>query len=130
MPQNPPDRERLNAISRTIIGRAYQVSNTLGNGYLEKVYENALAYELSTQGLKVAQQHPLTVRYANIIVGEYIADLIIEDCVLVELKASKTLDDAHLAQCLNYLKTTGLRLCLLLNFGQPKVEIQRIVHKF
>lgn len=130
MAQNSLSRETLNSISRHIIGCAYTVSNTLGDGYLEKVYENALAYELRNRGLRVAQQPRLEVRYANVIVGEYVADLVVEESVLVELKAIKALDDAHLAQCLNYLNTTGLRLCLLINFGQPRVEVRRIVRKF
>jgi GxxExxY protein len=93
MSQNPPDRDRLNGISRNIIGCAYQVSNTLGNGYLEKVYENALAYELRSQGLRVEQQYPLKVRYERVIVGEYVADLVVDESVLVELKAVDGLND-------------------------------------
>jgi GxxExxY protein len=97
MSQNPPDRDRLNGISRKIIGCAYQVSNTLGNGYLEKVYENALAYELRSQGLRVEQQYPLNVRYERVIVGEYVADLVVDESVLVELKAVDGLNDVHLS---------------------------------
>jgi len=124
------DERRLNQISETVIGCAFTVSNTLGSGYLEKVYENALAYEIRQAGLEVVQQRPIAVRYRGVVVGEYVADLLIEDLVLVELKAVKGLDDIHLAQCLNYLKATGFKLCLLLNFGEPKVEVRRIVNKF
>jgi GxxExxY protein len=114
-------------VTEKIIGCAYTVSNTLGAGFLEKVYENALAHELRKASLHVAQQHPVQIWYDETLVGEYFADLLVEDCVVVELKAVKALDDAHWAQCLNYLKATGLRLCLLLNFGKPRVEIKRIV---
>src|SRR5574340_1095868 len=119
-------REQLNEISRRIIGCAYTVSNTLGCGFLEKVYENALAHELRKAGMKVEQQRPIVVQYDGVVVGEYFADLLVEDSVVVELKAAKALDEIHLAQCLNYLKATRLSLCLLLNFGSPKVEIRRV----
>lgn len=107
-----------------------KVSNTLGNGFLEKVYENALVHELRKVGLTVAQQHSTSVLYEGIVVGEYAADILVEGTILVELKAVKTLDEVHLAQCMNYLKATGLRLCLLLNFGRPRLQIKRIVHDF
>ncbi len=120
------DKHRLNQITEKIIGCAYMVSNELGCGFLEKVYENALVYELRNAGIRVNQQHNIQVSYDNVIVGEYVADLLVEECVLVELKAAKALDEIHLAQCLNYLKATGLNICLLLNFGKPRVEIKRI----
>jgi GxxExxY protein len=94
----------LNRISECIIGCAFGVMNTLGSGFLEKVYENALAHELRKAGLSVAQQHGITVRYGDIIVGEYTADMLVEDAVVVELKAVKTLDSVPTAQCINYLK--------------------------
>ena len=118
--------ESFNPITEKIIGCAYTVSNALGAGFLEKVYENALAHELRKAGLKVQQQHPIQVQYDGIVVGDYVADLLIEDCILVELKAVKALDEIHQAQCLNYLKATGLRLCLLINFGNRRVEIKRL----
>jgi GxxExxY protein len=114
-------------ITEKVIGCAYTVSNTLGCGFLEKVYENALAHEIRKAGLKVAQQHGIQIRYDGILVGEYVADLLVEGTVLVELKAVKSLDDIHAAQCLNYLKATGIQICLLINFGRPRVEIKRIV---
>jgi GxxExxY protein len=89
---------------------ALAVANTLGAGFVEKVYENALAYELRKRGLAVAQQRGVVVRYDGFIVGEYTTDLLVEAAVLVELKAVKALDTIHLAQCLNYLKATDLRL--------------------
>lgn len=123
-------REELNRITERIIGCVYRVSNTLGAGFLEKVYENALALELRKAGLEVAQRHSVQVKYDGAVVGDFVADLLIEEKVLVELKAVKAMDDIHTAQCLNYLKATGLALCLLVNFGKPKVEIRRIVHNF
>jgi GxxExxY protein len=120
------DWGRINQISERIIGCAFTVSNGLGSGFLEKVYENALAHELRKARLTVLQQHAMVARYDGIIVGEYIADLLVESLILVELKQARVLDEVHLAQCLNYLKVTGLRLCLLLNFGKPRVEIRRI----
>ena len=120
-------RWETNKITELVIGAAYKVGNTLGSGFLEKVYENALAIEIRKSGLQVVQQHPINVKYENVIVGEFIADLLIQGEVLVELKAVKALDEIHLAQCLNYLKATGLRVCLLINFGNPKVEIKRIM---
>jgi len=117
--------EEMNALSEKIIGRAFQVSNTLGCGFLEKVYENALVHELRKNGLQVKQQEPIKIYYDRVLVGEYFADLLVADTVIVELKATKDISDAFAAQCLNYLKATGLPLCLLLNFGKPRVEIKR-----
>ena len=120
------DEHRLNPVSEAVIGCAFRVSNTLGVGFLEKVYENALAIEIRKAGLLAEQQKALQVRYDGQVVGEYVADLLVEHEVLVELKAVKALDDVHVAQCLNYLKAAGLRLCLLLNFGHPRVQVRRI----
>jgi GxxExxY protein len=114
------DRTRLNEVSEAIIGRAFTVLNTLGAGFFEKVYENALALELREAGFAVAQQYGATIRYKNTIVGEDFVDLLVNDAVLVELKTVKALDEIHRLQCVNYLKATGLHLCLLLNFGNPR----------
>ena len=81
-------------------------------------------------GLEAASQHAIEVRYDGIVVGDYVADLLVDKCVVVELKAVKALDDVYLAQCLNYLKATGLHVCLLINFGNPKVEVRRVVLNF
>ncbi len=113
-----------------IIGAAYTVSNALGSGFLEKVYENALAYELRQMGLKVEQQKPIAVSYRGVVVGSYFADFLVEGLILVEVKTVRTLDEIHLAQCLNYLKATGLRHGLLLNFGRPKVQVKRVVYGY
>ena len=120
-------RKAVNEITEAIIGCAYSVANTLGAGFLEKVYENALAHELRKHGLLVSQQTPLTVQYDEVVVGQYVADLVVADQILVELKAAKSLDEIHMAQCLNYLKATGLPICLLINFGRPKIQIKRFV---
>ena len=119
---------RINEVSRLIIGRSFVVSNTLGAGFLEKIYENALTSELREAGLSVKQQYEMNVYYRDSVVGTYTADLLVEDIVLVELKAVKTLDTIHEAQCMNYLKATRLPLCLLLNFGRPRIEIKRMVN--
>ncbi|MEE8556126.1 MAG: GxxExxY protein [bacterium] len=124
------DAHRLDRITEKIIGCAYRVANSLGPGFLEKVYENALAIELDNARLAAAQQKSINVLYDGKIVGEYVADLLVENSVLVELKATRALDEIHMAQCLNYLKATGLKVCLLINFGQPKIEVKRIVNRF
>ena len=120
--------EQCNSITEKIIGYAFQVSNKLGVGFLEKVYENALIHELVNAGLTVEKQVPLKVHYDGVIVGDYAADLLVEKCVLVELKTVSSLEKMHLAQCLNYLKATGLKICLLINFGTIKVQIKRIIN--
>lgn len=118
------DEERLNKITETIIGCAFKVANELRSGFLEKVYENAMVIELRNAGLAVVQQHPITIRYQGHVVGEYTADLFVKGLVLVELKAVRNFDDAHTAQCLNYLAATGAAVCLLINFGKC-VEVKR-----
>lgn len=113
-------------VTETIIGCAFKVHNTLGSGFLEKVYENALYLELKKVGTKVKKQVPVTVKYMGAPVGEYYVDLLVEDCCLVELKAVKKIDEVHYAQVLNYLRATGLKTSLLLNFGSPRLEIKRL----
>jgi GxxExxY protein len=121
------DEEKYNAITEKIIGCAYKLASKLGCGFLETCYENALAHELRRAGLKVEQQVHLHVWYDDeIIVGEYIADLIVEGTVLIELKAIPALDTVHSAQCINYLAATRLPICLLINFGK-RVDVKRIV---
>lgn len=117
----------VNEITEKVIGCLYQVSNSLGCGFLEKVYENASVIAIAKAGLRVQQQFPIQVRYEGVVVGDYFADLLVEELVLVELKAVKAFEEIHLAQCLNYLRATGLPVCLLVNFYRPKVEIKRII---
>jgi GxxExxY protein len=100
MPEIESELE-INAITQKVIGCAYTVSNHLGSGFLEKVYENALSHELRKSSLRLAQQHPIQVWYDGVTVGEFFADLVVEETVLVELKTVRSLEDAHLAQCLN-----------------------------
>jgi GxxExxY protein len=119
--------DEINELTHLIIGCAMQVSNTLGTGFLEKVYENALAIELRKAGLKIEQQKNLLVHYDGQVVGEYCADIVVNDCVLLELKAVKSLDPAHQAQLLNYLKATGLKIGLILNFGSPRLAVKRMM---
>jgi GxxExxY protein len=100
----------------------------LGSGFLEKVYQNALVYELQKQGVCVARNFSIPVYYDGIVVGEFVADLVVEGQILVELKAVREHHDRFTAQCLNYLKATGLPICLLLNFGTPQLDIKRYAH--
>ena len=118
--------EELNGLTELIIGCAFTVANELGAGFLEKVYENALTHELKKRHLHAKQQHQVPVYYDGVIVGEYFADILVEKTVIVELKATKEHNDVFTAQCLNYLKATGLPVCLLLNFGKPRLEIKRL----
>ena len=119
--------KRINDAAEKVVGCAYKVSNTLGVGFLEKVYENALVIEIRKAGLGVEQQHPVTVFYEGDVVGNYEADLLVEDCLLVELKVAKAFDDVHMAQCINYLRATGKKMCLLLNFGKARMDFKRVV---
>ncbi|MCQ2597738.1 MAG: GxxExxY protein [Treponema sp.] len=118
----------VNKVTEQIIGSAFEVSNTLGCGFLEKVYENALAKELRIKDLKVEQQKKISVFYKNENVGDYYADLCVEDDVIVEIKSIKQLAEIQEAQLINYLKATNKRLGLLINFGTPKVQIRRLVN--
>ena len=113
-----------NALTKQIIGIFYEVYNILGYGFLESVYENALALRLREAGFTVAQQAPIKVYFDGVVVGEYYADLVVNDLGILELKAVKELADAHEAQLLNYLKATPHEVGLLLNFG-PKPQIVR-----
>jgi len=121
---------KLDLVTGKIIGCIYRVSNTLGCGFVEKVYENALAIELSRAGLTFEQQYPLKVLYDDRPVGEFAVDLLVEDRVIVELKAVRAFDGVHSAQCINYLRASGLGVCLLVNFGRPRVEIKRMVSNY
>ena len=110
-----------------IIGVAMQVHTELGHGFMEKVYENAMMVLLRQEGVKALQQFPITVKYLNEVVGEYVADIFVDDKVLCELKSVDRISNAHRAQALNYLKATGLELAIILNFGKEKLEFERLV---
>lgn len=118
----------INEITEKIIGASYEVANTLGSGFLEKVYENALSFELKNQGLEVEQQYPLPVMYKGFCVGDYVADLYVESSVIVELKSTKATENIHRAQVLNYLKASNKKIGLLINFGTPRISVERIVN--
>ena len=115
-------------ITDKVIAAFYKVYNTLGYGFLEKVYENAMVIELRKQGLEVQAQTPITVFYESQVVGEYFADLLVACAVIVELKAAKDLCDEHEAQLLNYLKATPYEVGLLLNFGAPSLQYHRSIN--
>lgn len=123
-------RLELDQITKKVIGCVYRVSNTLGCGFLEKVYENALAIELRRAGLHLKRQHSFQVYYDNLAVGEFAVDLLVESRVIVELKAVKAFDEVHVAQCMNYLRASSLNVCLLVNFGTPRAQIKRIVSNY
>ncbi len=113
-------------LTREIIGAFYNVYNALGYGFLEKIYENALALELSELGLQVEQQKAITVYYRQHLMGKYYADLVVNDLVIVELKAVRVITDSHRAQLLNYLKATKYEVGLLLNFGSKPQRIRKV----
>ncbi len=121
------ERKKLEEIIRSVIGAAFEVSNKLGAGFLEKVYERALLIELNERQIKAAPQVPLKVEYKGNEVGSYFADIVVEDRLLIELKCVKEIGKEHMAQCINYLAATGLRICLLFNFQHPRLEWKRIV---
>lgn len=114
-------------LSYKIMSTVFEVHNTLGSGFLEKVYEKALLKELALRGLKVEAQKQIQIFYKEEDVGTYFADLIVNDQILIELKTVETLSNLHKAQVLNYLKATGLKLGLLINFGKERVESIRLV---
>ncbi len=114
-------------MTETIIGCAYRVYNKMGFGFLESVYEKCLLIELCKAGLDAESQKPITVYYENEIVGEFVADFIVNDTIILELKSVKRIIKAHEVQLVNYLVATGKPVGLILNFGEKKVEIKRKV---
>src|SRR5579864_4979777 len=124
---NANERESIELLVGEVVGAAYEVANTLGCGFLEKVYERALVKELTLRGKTVTQQPPYSVVYKGTPVGKYSADLIVERKLVVELKCVEQFGPDHMAQCINYLKVTGLHIALLLNFQRSKVQWKRIV---
>jgi GxxExxY protein len=118
------------SLSEKVLGAVFEVSNTLGVGFLEKVYQRALLRELSLRGIRAIAEASLAVIYKGHSVGEYFADLLVEDALVVELKCAERLSNEHTAQCLNYLRASGRTVCLLINFQKPKVEWKRIVLGF
>ena len=114
-------------ITEQIIGAAFEVYRVLGYGFLEKVYQRAMVVELQRRGLKVIPEGKIKVWYKEVMVGEYAADLFVQDCVIVELKVAKQYCSEDEAQLLNELKATGIKVGMLINFGRTKVEFKRMV---
>jgi GxxExxY protein len=114
-------------LTKEIIGAAFEVHKTLGYGFLERVYQKALQTELISSGLRVEIEHPIKVVYKGIIVGDYFADLLVEESVVVELKIAPSYNRQDEPQLLNELKATGIKVGLLINFGRTKVEFKRLV---
>ena len=117
----------LNELTYLINGAIFEVNRILGPGFLEKVYENALLMELKVRGIRAVSQYPIKVRYKDQIIGEYFADLLVEDQVIIELKTVNKIEKLHEAQLLNYLKATGIKVGLLVNFKSTKADIKRMV---
>jgi len=113
-------------VTERILAACFEVSNELGSGFLESVYENALLVTLQEKGLLAECQVACAVRYRDKVVGEFRADILVEKEIIVELKAVKSLANEHLAQTLNYLKASGNKIGLLVNFGQPRLEYKRV----
>jgi len=118
---------QMDDLVRTVIGAAYRVSNVLGCGFMEKVYERALAIEIVRNGHEVKCQVPFDVLYLGQNVGSYMADLVVDQGLIVELKCVDSFCSEHMAQCINYLKASNLRLALLINFQKPRVEWKRVI---
>ncbi|QNO13425.1 GxxExxY protein [Alkalicella caledoniensis] len=114
-------------LSGQIINAAIEVHSILGTGLLEKSYERALIHELSIRGLKCINQVPIKLEYKNIDIGQYFADIIVEDKIILELKCVSTLNNEHMAQTIHYVNTTNYNLALLINFGSKKLEFKRIL---
>ena len=112
-------------LTEKIIGCAMKVHSTLGPGFLESVYEKALAHELCKAGLRVECEKPITVQYDGVPVGDFLADMLVDGCVILELKANQTLAPANEVQLVNYLTATGIEIGLLLNFGAERLEFKR-----
>ncbi|MGH7800615.1 MAG: GxxExxY protein [Thermodesulfobacteriota bacterium] len=115
-------------LSYKIIGLAMEVHRKLGYGFLEKVYENALMLLLRREGIEAKQQAPIKVYFEGEVVGEYFSDILVNDKIILELKVLNEITDVHIAQALNYLKATGLRLAIILNFGKRKLEHERLIN--
>ena len=120
--------QQFEDISRKIIGAAINVHSSLGPGFLESIYEEAMKVELNEYGLPFECQKEISVEYLGVPIGRHRLDLVVDNRMIVELKAVKDLNDVHFAQLRSYLKATGLKVGLLLNFAKPKLEIRRVVN--
>ena len=124
------DKDRLDSLTERVLGAVFEVTNTLGAGFLEKVYQRALLRELALRGIRATAEASFSVTYKGHSVGDYFADLLVEGVLVVELKCVERLCSEHSAQCLNYLRASGRSVCRLVNFQKPTVEWKRIVHRF
>jgi GxxExxY protein len=127
---NADERRCPYSLTEQVLAAIFEVSNTLGPGFLEKVCERALLRELTFRGLRAKPQASFKVTYKGATVGDYFADILVEDALVIELKCADRLTNEHTAQWLNYLKASGLTVCLLVNFQKAKVDWQRIVNGF
>jgi GxxExxY protein len=127
MSMKPDEQGSLDSLTERVLAAIFEVSNTLGAGFLEKVYERALLRELALRGITAAAQASFAIVYKGEYAGEYFADILVEDVLVIELKCVERLGNEHTAQCLNYLRASGRTVCLLVNFQRPKVEWRRIV---
>ncbi len=114
-------------LSFLIIGAAMEVHRTLGPGFLESVYQAALARELSLRGISFEQLKCLSVKYKEVVVGEYVADFVIDDKIILELKAVSQIHPQHVAQAVNYLAATGFKLAIVINFGAESLQQERVI---
>jgi GxxExxY protein len=124
------EHESLDKLIEKVVGAAYEVGNVLGCGFLEKVYARSLLHELAMRGLEVRSQVVFPLTYKRQPVGDYIADLVVNDQLIVELKCVEQFSDEHMAQCINYLKASGIRFALLINFKHPRIKWKRIIYGF
>ncbi|HEY7388123.1 MAG TPA: GxxExxY protein [Bryobacteraceae bacterium] len=128
--KNTDEYAFLESLTERVLAAIFEVSNTLGAGFLEKVYERALLRELALRGISATAQASFAIAYKGQYVGEYFADILVENALVVELKCVDRLANEHIAQCLNYLRASGKAVCLLVNFQKPKVEWRRIVQGY
>jgi GxxExxY protein len=127
---NADERGYNDPLTERVLSAIFEVSNTLGAGFLETVYERALLREFALRGIRAEAQASISVMYKGFCVGEYLPDLLVEESLVVELKCVERFANEHVAQCLNYLNATGRTVCLLVNFQKPTVEWRRIVNGF
>jgi GxxExxY protein len=127
---NTDERGYLDALTERVLSAVFEVSNTLGAEFLEKVYQRALLHEFRPRGIRALAEVSFPVTYKRHSVGEYFADILVEDVLVIELECAERLSNEHTAQCINYLRASGRTLCLLINFHKPKVEWKRIVNGF
>jgi len=127
---NTDERGYFDTLTERVPGAVFEVSNTLGAGFLEKVYQRALLHELRLRGIRAVAEVSFPVTYKGQLVGEFFADILVEDVLIVELKCGERFTNEDAAQRLNYLQASGRAVCLLVNFQKPEVEWKRIVRGF